>query len=162
MEDNLQALHSLISEIESHRTRIKKEKVTTAAQLHAELHDTVLGLLLDVASLTASEHASMRAYVHEEIEPVLQAAAGEDSSLLPEDSELIMKRLAGYRTVLVQMHEVSAADADKQAEIQAELEETDRAIALVSEITLEDEPDEGEEEEEEEDDEPEGEETLPQ
>lgn len=157
MAENLETLKTLVDEMKAHGERLDQlardsaaGKAVSVPLLQQELGQTIMPLLYDFAAATFTELYNLRTYLHDEVEPLLLDAAGEASLLVPEDSDLIMQRLVAYHTILEQM--LSVADTEeRKTQISAEIGETDKAMALVGEITVEDDEDEDD------DDDPEGE-----
>lgn len=139
----LDQIQNLVNEIDSDVRRMKRDRKPDVEQVHAELYETVLPFLRELAMATAQELAAVREYLHEEVEPALQEALGEVSTLTPEDGDLILARLQAYKAILAQMREsaiASAATPDRVSEIDAEIQQTDDAITVVTDATVEEEP----------------------
>lgn len=142
-DNNLERLNAVVGEIEAHYQRLVREAKlsrATPASIMQELSETAMPLLKDFAVRMFAEVLAVRQYIHQEVEPAL-ARMGDptDSLLLLEDADLITQRLLSYRTMLE--GGIARLTGEDRAKLEAELEEVDKALARVAEITEEVEPD---------------------
>ena len=143
-DDNLQRLDAVVNEIEAHYGRLVREAKlgrATPASIMQELTETVMPLLRDFSVRMCAEMISVRQYIHQEVEPVLQRIGDDqDSLLLAEDAEMITQRLLSYRAMLEQG--IARLVGEDKTKLEAELGEVDTTLARVAEITEEVDPDE--------------------
>lgn len=142
-DDNLQRLDAVVNEIDAHYGRLLREAKlgrATVASIMQELSETVMPLMKDFSVRMFAEMISVRQYIHQEVEPVLQRIGDDqDSMLLAEDAEMITQRLLSYRSMLE--GGIARLTGDDKARMEAELAEVDRTLARVAEVTEEVDPD---------------------
>lgn len=146
----MEQFQQLLAEMQSHGERVKQfaaDGEVTPDALASELSDTVMSLLLDLATISFNAVSETRDYVNLELAPAVyemldrQEDESDDSVLLVEDAKELIELLTEYRAAFLLTLEALPEEA--KGKVRETLARTDRALERVREITL----DEGEEDE---------------
>lgn len=157
-KDPLEETAALIEEIESHQERLRAMVAggeMTAEVLASEVAETFMSLLGDLARNSTDVMIEVREYLDREVGPALtemderfaeleERDSGDDSQLVPEDSQLFMQLFQWMRGA-IEDTETRAREGGDETAMQALAvlrADVEKAIARVAEITMEDEPDE--------------------